>query len=42
MLASFALLVGAVAAIRSGNRKQGGLMLLLAVIIVINVLIWTL
>ena len=42
MLASFALVLGGIAKLRGGNRKQGGLMLLLAVIIFANVLIWTL
>ncbi len=41
MLAAGALLVGAVVLWRRGVRKQAGLMVLLAVIAVINVMIWT-
>lgn len=42
MLAAGALLIGAVVLWRRGVRKQAGLMVLLAVIAVINVMIWTL
>lgn len=41
MLAAIALLVGAVALWRRGVRKQAALMVLLAIIAVVNVLIWT-
>lgn len=41
MLAAFALLLGAFVLWRRGVRKQAGLMVLLAVIAVVNVLIWT-
>ena len=47
VLACIALVVGAIALLRRGgqdrhNRKQAGLMLLLAVIMAVNVAIWTL
>ena len=41
MLAAIALLLGAAALWRRGVRKQAALMVLLAIIAVINVLIWT-
>ena len=41
MLAAVALVLGAVVLWRRGVRKQAALMVLLAVIAVINVLIWT-
>lgn len=47
VLTCIALIVGAAALLRRGgqdrrNRKQAGLMLLLAVIMAVNVAIWTL
>lgn len=42
MLAALALLAGAVVLWRRGIRKQAGLMLALAVVMIVNVLIWTL
>lgn len=43
VLADFALTIGAVVLWRrGGSRKQAGLMLLLAIIMAINVAIWTL
>ena len=41
MLAAAALLIGAVVLWRRGVRKQAGLMVLLAVIAIVNVMIWT-
>lgn len=41
MLAAGALLIGAAVLWRRGMRRQAGLMLLLAIIAVVNVLIWT-
>ena len=41
-LAAIALVAGAIYLWRKGVRKQAGLMLLLAVVMVVNVLIWTL
>jgi hypothetical protein len=41
MLAALALVAGAVFLWRRGVRKQAGLMLLLAAVMVVNVLIWT-
>ncbi len=41
MLAAFALLLGAFVLWRRGVRKQAGLMALLAVIAIVNVMIWT-
>jgi hypothetical protein len=42
MLAALALLAGAAFLWRRGSaRKQAGLMLLLAVVMIVNVLIWT-
>ncbi|WP_271077409.1 hypothetical protein [Aurantiacibacter sp. MUD61] len=40
VLAAVALVAGAVALLRRGNRKQGMLMLLLAGVMVANVAIW--
>jgi hypothetical protein len=42
MLAALALLGGAYVLWRRGTRKQAGLMLALAVVMIANVLIWTL
>ena len=42
VLAGIALLIGALLAWRRGLRKQAGLMLLLALVVAINVGIWTL
>lgn len=42
MLGAFACLFGGVALIRRGERRKGGLMLVMAVVLVANVLIWTL
>lgn len=43
VLACIALVIGAIALVRrGGTRKQAGLMLLLAVIMAVNVAIWTL
>ena len=41
-LAALALVAGAIYLWRKGVRKQAGLMLVLAVVMVVNVLIWTL
>jgi len=41
-LAALALVAGAIFLWRRGARKQAGLMLVLAVVMVVNVLIWTL
>ena len=41
-LAAVALVAGAIHLWRKGVRKQAGLMLVLAVVMVVNVLIWTL
>lgn len=41
-LAAFALVAGAVYLWTRGVRKQAGLMLVLAVVMMVNVLIWTL
>ncbi|MBH5323063.1 hypothetical protein [Aurantiacibacter sediminis] len=40
VLAAVALVAGAIAMLRRGNRKQGMLMLLLAAVMVANVAIW--
>ena len=41
-VAAAALVAGAIYLWRKGVRKQAGLMLVLAVVMVVNVLIWTL
>lgn len=41
MLAALALMAGAVFLWRRGVRRQAGLMLLLAAVMIVNVLIWT-
>lgn len=41
MLAALALVAGAIYLWRRGTRKQAGLMLVLAAVMVVNVLIWT-
>ena len=41
MLGMFACLIGGVAALRCRDAKRGGLMLLMAVVLLVNVLIWT-
>ena len=41
-LAAFALVGGAIYLWRRGVRKQAGLMLVLAAVMIVNVLIWTL
>jgi len=41
-LAALALVAGAIYLWRRGRRQQAGLMLVLAVVMVVNVLIWTL
>ena len=41
MLAAFACVAGGVATIRRGDRRKGALMLVMAVVLVGNVLIWT-
>jgi len=41
MLAALALVAGAVFLWRRGGRKQAGLMVVLAAVMVVNVLIWT-
>ena len=41
MLAAVALLAGAVLVWRKGGRRQAGLMLVLAMVMLVNVLIWT-
>ena len=42
VLAAFSLVAGAIYLWRKGVRKQAGLMLVLAVVMIVNVLIWTL
>lgn len=42
MLAAFACIAGGVVTIRRGDRRKGALMLVMAVVLVGNVLIWTL
>jgi len=43
MLAAFALIAGGVVVIRRGdNRRQGVLMLVMAIVLIGNVVIWTL
>ena len=41
VLAAIALVAGAVYLWRRGRRQQAGLMLVLAVVMIVNVLIWT-
>ncbi|GAA3792544.1 hypothetical protein GCM10022600_12030 [Qipengyuania pelagi] len=41
VLAAIALIVGAVFAYRSGYRRQAGLMVILALVMGVNVAIWT-
>lgn len=41
-LAALSLVAGAIYLWRKGVRKQAGLMLVLAVVMIVNVLIWTL
>ncbi len=41
-LAALALVAGAITLWRRGVRKQAGLMFVLAVVMIVNVLIWTL
>ena len=41
MLAAVAMVAGAAYLWRRGSHKQAGLMLVLAVVMVVNVLIWT-
>ena len=41
-LAALSLVAGAIYLWRRGVRKQAGLMLVLAVVMIVNVLIWTL
>jgi hypothetical protein len=41
VLAAFALIAGGIFLWRRGNQKQAGLMLLLAMVMIGNVLIWT-
>ncbi|MGO1304044.1 hypothetical protein [Sphingomonas parapaucimobilis] len=41
MLAAFACVAGGVVTIRRGDRRKGALMLVMAVVLVGNVLIWT-
>ena len=41
MLAAIALVAGAVFQWRRGGRTQAGLMLVLAAVMIVNVLIWT-
>jgi hypothetical protein len=41
VLAAIALIGGAVYLWRRGRRQQAGLMLVLAVVMIVNVLIWT-
>lgn len=41
MIAVFALAIGAVVLIRRGERRKGGLMIAAAVVMLGNVLIWT-
>jgi len=40
-LTALALVAGAIYLWRRGGRKQAGLMLVLAVVMIVNVLIWT-
>ncbi|MGW8136658.1 hypothetical protein [Sphingomonas zeae] len=42
MLAAFACVAGGVVTIQRGDRRKGALMLVMAVVLVGNVLIWTL
>ncbi|MEZ5709846.1 MAG: hypothetical protein R3E02_10705 [Blastomonas sp.] len=42
MLAAFALVLGAIVLFRRGQRKQPGLMIVLAIILLGNVAIWSL
>ncbi|WP_294278605.1 hypothetical protein [uncultured Sphingomonas sp.] len=42
MLAAFACVAGGILTIRRGDRRKGALMLVMAVVLVGNVLIWTL
>ncbi|MBZ6383422.1 hypothetical protein [Sphingomonas sanguinis] len=42
MLAAFACVAGGILTIRRGDRRKGVLMLVMAVVLVGNVLIWTL
>ena len=42
MLGAFACVVGGLAMIRRQERRKGALMLVMAVVLVANVLIWTL
>jgi hypothetical protein len=42
MLGAFACLIGGVALIRRQERRKGALMLVMAVVLIANVLIWTL
>lgn len=41
MLAIVAMLGGAVLAFRKGDRKRAGLMIVLAIVLALNVAIWT-
>ena len=41
MLAAFACVAGGIVTIRRGDRRKGALMLVRAVVLVGNVLIWT-
>lgn len=41
MLGAFACVAGGIAMIRRGERRKGGLMLVMAVVLVANVAIWT-
>lgn len=41
MLTAFALIFGAIALFRRGQRKQPALMLVLAVVMIANVVIWS-
>ncbi|WP_428968473.1 hypothetical protein ACQR50_11860 [Sphingomonas sp. Xoc002] len=41
MIAAFACVAGGVVTIRRGDRRKGVLMLVMAVVLVGNVLIWT-
>lgn len=41
MLGAFACVVGGIALIRRQERRKGGLMLVMAAVLVANVLIWT-
>ena len=42
MLAAFACIAGGIVTIRRGDRRKGALMLVMEVVLVGNVLIWTL